>query len=82
MSNPYQPPTEETRERSARPWMILSAVLFAGVILLGFSLWQSMLLRQFAQEREQLARQKAVVLQQTASEALKEAEAVRERDAA
>ena len=80
MSNPYQPPTEETHGRSARPWMILSAVLFATVIVLGVGLWPSMPLRQLAIEKERLARQKAVMSQQKANDALKEAEAARERD--
>jgi hypothetical protein len=61
MSNPYKPPTDETRERSARPWMILSAILFIGVILLGVIVLRSARQAEEAKVQAQLARERAVI---------------------
>ena len=80
MSNPYQPPTEQPENRSARPWMILSAVLLSAVLfltvaILGVILWRSMPLRRIAMEKEQQAKAQAVMARQKANDALQKAEA-------
>ncbi|MCP4785856.1 MAG: hypothetical protein GY878_20120 [Fuerstiella sp.] len=59
MSNPYQPPTAQTEKRSARPWMILSALLFVALVLMGMVLLRSYRMTEMAREQEQLTRARA-----------------------
>ena len=61
MSNPYQPPTEESHGRSARPWMILSAVLFVAVIFMGVVLLRSVRQAESARARAQAAMRNALI---------------------
>jgi hypothetical protein len=75
MSNPYQTPTEETRERSARPWMILSGFLLVALIFMCIAFVTSYRRAEMARAQAQKARSQAVMSQQQAMEARKAAEA-------
>lgn len=70
MSNPYDPPERQTENRSAKPWIILSCVLFAVVIFLGVALYRVRMARQMAME--EAMRHRAF-----AEEALRQSEAAR-----
>ena len=67
MSNPYQTPNEETRERSTPSWkilsvVVLSAILFLAVVIFGAILhWRSLhqRIKQQAKAQAVMALQKA-----------------------
>ena len=73
MSNPYQPPTEETRGGSARPWMILSGFLLVALIFMCILFVRSYRMMEEAKVRALMSQEKAI-------DALKEADALRKRD--
>ena len=75
MSNPHQPPTEETRGRSARPWMILSGILFVALIFMCIAFVRSYRMAEMARVQAQKARSQAVMSQKMANDALMEGEA-------
>ncbi|MCP4783294.1 MAG: hypothetical protein GY903_00345 [Fuerstiella sp.] len=80
MSNPYQPPTAQTEKRSARPWMILSALLFVALLLMGLAQLRTYRMAETARAQAQKARAQAQQSLQKANDALKEAEAASPND--
>jgi hypothetical protein len=71
MSNPYQPPSEETQLRSARPWMILSGFLLVALIFMCILFVRSHRMAEMARAQALMSREQA----QQANDALMKAEA-------
>ena len=62
MSNPYQPPTEETHGRSARSWMILSGFLFVALVFMCIAFVHSYRMADAARARAQMSKAKATAV--------------------
>ena len=71
--NPYEAPAARSHDGSATPWKILSAVLFALLVCVGFLFYRAMITAEVAKEQAMMQAQRAAEQSEMAREAAEQA---------